>query len=258
MSQPADIHTLAGAYALDALDDIERASFARHLAACPTCAREVDEMAETVARLAGEVAEPPPPGLRSRVLAALASTPQESQAPATGRTHTPLERPGPATGPARTAEPRRTRTARRWRPWIAGTIAASVLAAGAATTTYVVQERRVHQAEQIQAVVTAPDAVTRSGPARGGDQVTAIVSLHQDAAVVLLATLAAPDRAHAYQLWFIEGSQATSAGVLPAGRNDGASYVSGIGGAQQLGVTLEPAGGSTRPSPPIIATVPLR
>jgi hypothetical protein len=66
---------------------------------------------------------------------------------------------------------------------------------GAATTTYVVQERRVHKADLIQAVLTAPDAVTRSGRARGGDRVTAIVSSHRDAAVVLLATLAAPDRA---------------------------------------------------------------
>ena len=31
----SDIHALSGAYAVDALDDIERASFERHLAAAP-------------------------------------------------------------------------------------------------------------------------------------------------------------------------------------------------------------------------------
>ena len=32
-----DIHALSGAYAVDALDDIERAQFERHLAECPAC-----------------------------------------------------------------------------------------------------------------------------------------------------------------------------------------------------------------------------
>ena len=33
-----EIHTLVGAGALDAVDDLERASFDRHLADCETCA----------------------------------------------------------------------------------------------------------------------------------------------------------------------------------------------------------------------------
>jgi anti-sigma factor RsiW len=37
----SDIHALSGAYAVDAVDDIERASFERHLASCPTCRAEV-------------------------------------------------------------------------------------------------------------------------------------------------------------------------------------------------------------------------
>ena len=44
-----DIHTLAGAYALDALNDLERAAFARHMTECEACAQEVAEYLETTA-----------------------------------------------------------------------------------------------------------------------------------------------------------------------------------------------------------------
>ena len=37
-----DIHALSGAYAVDAVDDLERAMFERHLAQCGTCRAEVD------------------------------------------------------------------------------------------------------------------------------------------------------------------------------------------------------------------------
>ena len=35
----SDIHALVGAYAVDALDDVERAAFERHLAECAACQR---------------------------------------------------------------------------------------------------------------------------------------------------------------------------------------------------------------------------
>jgi len=44
----ADIHALSGAYALDAVDDIERAEFERHLAACPPCQAYLDTYDKTV------------------------------------------------------------------------------------------------------------------------------------------------------------------------------------------------------------------
>ena len=40
----ADIHGLSGAYAVDALDDVERAEFERHLAQCPECQAEVESL----------------------------------------------------------------------------------------------------------------------------------------------------------------------------------------------------------------------
>ena len=42
--ESADIHALSGAYAVDAVDDIERAEFERHLATCADCREEVAEL----------------------------------------------------------------------------------------------------------------------------------------------------------------------------------------------------------------------
>ena len=44
-----EVHSLAGAYALDALDDLERAAFDRHLRECEACRAEADELREAAA-----------------------------------------------------------------------------------------------------------------------------------------------------------------------------------------------------------------
>ena len=69
----SDIHSLSGAYALDAVDDIERAAFERHLRECQSCSLEVLELRETVGRLADTVAVEPPASLRASVLSTVAA-----------------------------------------------------------------------------------------------------------------------------------------------------------------------------------------
>ncbi|MGA8247905.1 MAG: zf-HC2 domain-containing protein, partial [Nocardioides sp.] len=72
MNHPiSDIHALSGAYAVDALDDAERAQFEAHLATCPECRAEVRSFSETAALIAEAVVEAPPPGLRAGVLAGI-------------------------------------------------------------------------------------------------------------------------------------------------------------------------------------------
>ena len=44
-----DVHALSGAYAVDALDDLERARFEEHLRRCPDCRSEVQTLQETAA-----------------------------------------------------------------------------------------------------------------------------------------------------------------------------------------------------------------
>ena len=67
----SDIHALSGAYAVDAVDDIERASFERHLASCPTCRAEVASLREASALLADAATTTPPPELRDAVLSGI-------------------------------------------------------------------------------------------------------------------------------------------------------------------------------------------
>jgi Putative zinc-finger len=74
---------LAGAYALDALTERDRARFERHLARCPTCAREQRGLREAAARLAAAVATEPPADLVERAAATAAQTRQLT--PAAGK-----------------------------------------------------------------------------------------------------------------------------------------------------------------------------
>jgi anti-sigma factor RsiW len=235
-----DIHTLVGAYALDAVDDIERARFDRHLASCPSCAQEVAELRAAAGRLADLTDAAPPARLKEAVLAGISRTPQVRRTRA-------VARPGEA----------------RWRRWTAAAVAAGIIALGAAAATFAVEEQRVRdtraqaaQAEQVAAILGAPDAVVRTTDAAGG-RVTVVVSDSLDKGVAVLHGLTDPGAAHAYQLWLIRGGHPDSAGVLAAGTGDGTEVFAGVRGADTFGVTREPAGGSASPTPPMVGAVKL-
>jgi predicted anti-sigma-YlaC factor YlaD len=108
-----DMHSLSGAYALDALEaGAERDRFTRHLNRCQSCAGEIRGFREVATAMAFAAAAEPPPELRDRVLAAAART---RQLPPEVRTH---------------ARPRRTRAWVPWVPWLSGAIAtASIVVA---------------------------------------------------------------------------------------------------------------------------------
>ena len=246
-----DVHTLAGAYVLDALDDVERAAFQRHLDECESCALEVAEFAETAARLSYATATEPPPELREALLAKVARTPQT--------------RPTPA---------RRERRSwgwpeLSWRRRTAMVAVAAALVVGAGGVGYVVQEQRVQQereraaaaesrAADIEAVLTAPDAAVFRETASDSGTVTVIRSRQLDEAVVVLATLPDPGAEQAYELWLGTGGELVSAGVLEAGAGSSTTLVSGLGNADLIGVSLEPATGSPTGQPTeVVAAVPI-
>lgn len=76
MTMP-EMHTLTGAFAVDALSEMERAQFERHLRECVPCAQEVLELQMTATRLGAALAEEPPPELKRRVLAQAMATRQQ-------------------------------------------------------------------------------------------------------------------------------------------------------------------------------------
>ncbi|MES4909401.1 MULTISPECIES: anti-sigma factor [unclassified Streptomyces] len=255
-------HGLAGAYALDALEPKERRRYERHLARCPGCAQEVRDLAQGAVRLARAVATPAPPRMRQRVLAAARATPQEAPSAADG---------GYAAPPARAAHAgrsgpggRRARGGGRPRRLVfglrlAGAVAAlSVIAAAVLgvelvrTRDQLDQERGATRA--VEQVLSAPDAHGVSGRDAQGRGINAVTSRRLGAAVVTVFGLPAPPGGRTYQLWMIDappGGAATprSAGLLKGG-GEGTSVVTGGFGAhtERLAVTLEPDGGSTRPT----------
>jgi anti-sigma-K factor RskA len=73
-----DIHQLAAAYALDAVDERERAEFEAHYPTCPICRPEVAGFRETLSQVAAAVAVAPPTSLKANVMAEISATRQLS------------------------------------------------------------------------------------------------------------------------------------------------------------------------------------
>ena len=233
-----DIHALVGAYALDAVDDLERVAFERHLAGCEACKSEAIELQETAVRLADSAWSVPPPRLRGEVLAEIGRT---RQLP-----------------PGHSSRPRAVVS--RWRRYTAGAAAAAVLAAGAGAATWAVQEQRVRQGStqateaqqqqaRIEAVLAAGDLVVRTAPMIGGGKVTVAYSAAQNSSVVALRADTAPATDRSFQMWTIRGTGApVSAGVIPAGEQSALRLVKGIAGTDTFAISLEKAGGSRQPT----------
>ncbi|MGH3423374.1 MAG: anti-sigma factor [Nocardioidaceae bacterium] len=232
-----DPHNLSGAYALDALNDVERAAYERHLAECPDCADEVHGFLATAARLGSSAEELAPPHLRDRVMEAVARTPQERPAVS------------PVTGPGRFR-----RTATRL------TLAAAALAVIVSVGWSVSEHNRNAELEARQAgiakVLSAPDAQMATDKVGGGGSVRLVRSDDMDRAVLVASDLPRLDGDHVYQMWTLTGGTPASAGLMSGdGSTVSTHLMKGIAGVSAVAVTVEPAGGSDQPTTKPIATV---
>jgi len=240
-----DLHALVGAYALDALDGAERDRFERHLRGCRACESEVRGFAATAAALAMAAAAEPPPGLKQRVLAAAAVTRQS-----------PPEVAG-AAGAAGAADRRRPRASvprRSWLPRLAVPVAAAGLVAAAVlggVTVWTQHQLTTAQAENqaIAAVLAAPDAQIASARTSAGGIATVVASHSAGSIVFTSAGLQALPPSKVYELWFL-GKTARPAGLLPPARAGRTAPVlaAGLAVGDKVGVTVEPAGGSSSPT----------
>ncbi len=244
MSDAADLHLLTGAYAVDALDDAERAAFEAHLAGCETCSREVVELQATAARLGAAESAGLPPSLRARVLAATADLPQERAV--TGQAEVVALRRRPLTSVLAVA---------------AAVLAVLTLALGAwATSLHRTNQELAARASDVTAVLTAADAASTTGAVSTGGRATVVVSPSLGRAVFVGSALAQPGSGRTYQLWWIDpAGAARSAGTFTPG-SDGSAVSALIGtpaGASTVGVTVEPSGGSTAPTTTPVLAVPV-
>ncbi|MCX4638945.1 anti-sigma factor [Streptomyces platensis] len=244
-----DLHTLTGAYALGALSEQESAEFTRHLAQCPACTQEVRELQETAARLALAVAEVPPAGLRTRVMAAL---PEVRQLPPRGRhaTVVPLRR-----------------GMRHRLPYLAAAacLVVAALAGGLAVQAQTEADeqrdrsvRAEQQAAAVSALMTAPDATFHTTALKGGGSGTVVASQRRGQTAFLYHGLPALSGQRVYELWYSRNGAMEPAGLVRTGSTSGAMLLTGgPQGADGVGVTAEPQGGSSRPTTAPLAVLRL-
>ena len=220
----SDIHALSGAYAVDAVDDIERASFERHLASCPTCRAEVASLREASALLADAATTTPPPELRDAVLSGITRV----------RPLPPVTVGGPV-------------HRRRWFPALVAAVVLALVGVGGA----VWQPWRDDTSVQVSVtdqVLQDPDAEHFTQELPNGATATVVRSAKVDRAVLVTEDLPAPPDGKVYQLWYQSPSRhMTSAGLMPDGA-DTALLEGNANDAVGAGMSLEPAGGSDQPT----------
>lgn len=262
-----DVHALAAAYALNAVDADERESFERHLATCEDCRREVAELSEVTVALSEDLAVEPPPALREQLLAQIATTPQDGPTPVEVPTHeegpTPVGAPTHQDGPAHHVGPMDEVAAHRARRsggpgrWLLAGAAAAAIAIGAVAITQWPTDTPDPAIVAVQEVLEAPDAVETTESV-DGTTFTVVTASSLDRAVLVTEDLPGAADGEDYQLWFVhEDGTAVSAGLMPR-EGDQVALEGAPAGAVAVGVTVEPAGGSEQPTSDPIVAVPLQ
>jgi anti-sigma-K factor RskA len=261
------LHTLTGAYALDALGPAERDRFTHHLDRCQPCANEVRGLQSTAARLGVAVAAVPPAHLRARVLTAAASIrqlPPETEELPAGRSL----RAHRSRQPLRSHRTRGLQGSGRardgWFPRPAALLAAAAVAVAIVlgVTQAVTQRELGHaraQTQAVEAVLSAPDARLLTKVTPGGARATVVVSQSRHALVLTTSGLPALPAAKVYEVWFMAPGLSRPAGLLssPAGGRTAPLLADGLAAGDRLGVTIEPAGGTARPTTPPIMVMSL-
>ena len=226
---------------------------------------EARDFEEVAARL-GLAAEPvtPPPALKADLFARLASTPQlppadaptgarDASAPSAPSPATPLTTPGPAEAAAR----------RRWfsRPLaiVAAAAAAIVLFVGGAFVGSALSGSDSfpqQQASALASINAAPDAQRATATVSGGGTATLVWSGHLGKSALVATDLPRLPDGKTYELWYMRDGKAIPAGTLsPADSGSTWRVLSGsMSAGDAVGVTVEPKGGSSKPtSAPIVA-----
>ena len=228
----SDIHALVGAYAVDAVDDLERARFEEHLTGCETCRDEVDGLRAAAAMLASATPVTPPASLRDRVLADITTV-------------RPL--------PPLVSELQQRR--RRWAPYLAAA-AAAVIAVGLGATWQPWNDDGDNTSVTLSAaqrVLQAPDAEEVSLTIDTA-AATVVRSKSEGRAVVVTKRMPAPPTGKTYQLWLRnEKGTLFPAGLMPPGSDNTVVLDGDATQATGVGITLEPVGGSKVPTQPALA-----
>lgn len=228
-----ELLSLATPYALHALTDAEVAGIDRQLAdtapdIAESFAAEVRAVRETMATLASVTAAEPPDHLRAAVLGRIADDNVR-------------------------ALPR----SRRRSSAVLGAAAAVVIGLGALGVGYAL--RPAATPTTAEEVFAAPDVRTISGEVPGGGTATVVFSREREAGVLVMNNVPPPQPGTVYQMWLVGPDGPSSAGTMDAAAvaPSTTAVLPDLGSSRTLAFTIEPAGGSTQPTSPAFAELPL-
>ncbi|CAN5134277.1 anti-sigma factor [soil metagenome] len=220
-----DFHELTAAYALHALDEQDELAYEEHLRTCPRCREDLAAVKDTAGLLAyGTAAQAPPPALRERIL---------KQARSERADVIPIRR--------------------RWALPAAASIAAVAAMAAIGLGIWASSLRSDLNSEQEartsveQVVSVLSDPRSERVPASVGSG-TLVVS-PTGAAALILPNLDPAPSGKTYEIWVAEDRTPKPAGLFQSA--DDRTHIAVTQpvpkGATVL-ITLEPAGGRTKPS----------
>lgn len=245
-----DVRDLLAAYALDAVDDVERRAVERLVERDEDAARELAELRATAAVLGSASSAAAPVALRADVLDRVARTPQVPVRAAAAAAS--ARGAAPPAAPSASSRPRRTTM------WLA--VAATAIGAAAIPSVLAIQQAQETQRVEAQARAVAdlladPGAVVVRADVTGGG--TAVGVLADDRALFTATGLTEPGTGTEYQLWILRDGVALSQGVLPDDAGRVRAVADDYRPGDLLAVTLEPAGGSEQPTTePVVVLEP--
>lgn len=238
-----DIHALSGAYAVDALDDIERIRFEEHLAACTDCRDEVASLRDTTWMLGGLTDTAPPPEMRDRLLAGIKEIrplPPET---------TPKHRADEA------AEPSDASSGRRfgWRTFAAAAAVLAMVGTGTVAAVELIREDSSQTMSTAERVLNAKDATTVAVDLPGAARARVVRSVSENRAVLVTSGMPAAPNGKVYELWLQHDDVMVPAGLMPDDSDQTFVLKGDAADASAAGITVEPEGGSDEPTSAPIA-----
>ena len=233
-----DVHTLSGAYAINALSREDADLFRTHLDACPACRQEVRELQAAAAQMGSAESLAPPAGLKARIIAAAE---RELQLP-------------PSVPQVGDRSERRVRT--RFPRLLVAAAAVLITVAGVG---YLQMRDDATPGSTLSASVVrvfeSPDAHRATVETANGGKVSVATSPSLNRMAVDTDDLPDLKDGQVYQLWAIADGDFASAGLLEDPDSGAAMTMPAEG--TQVAITIEPAGGSVQPSTtPIVSVTP--
>lgn len=251
-------HDAAGTYVVGALQTRDLETFEHHLRTCADCRVEVAQLQETAAELGWLAAAPPPPSsLRAAVLSAV---PGVAQLPPVPKADRPSGL-GDLVAARAAREQGRDRLARRTRALTLLVAAVSVVALALGGVVVSLSGRQdappAASAGTDVGLLAAPDARIVRAAMPDGTTASFVVSRGQNRALFVAHGLPDVGTGRTYQLWTVRGGAAAPDSTLAGGADVSQLFHGSVTEAEQLAVTVEPAGGSAQPTSPVLTSVSL-